>query len=102
MEIAGAVYAVVRNIPKQEEYRFASQLVRAAISIPATIAQGHARATRKDYALISMARGSAAELATLLLLAVRAKFLDATAVLLEQVDRVARMLNRPHAWLKDG
>jgi four helix bundle protein len=105
MDVAEGVYAIVRGMPKQEEYRLTAQMVRAAVSIPANIAEGHARATRKDYAhFISIARGSTAELETLLLLAARAKHLPAGPVqaLLEQAESVARMLNRLHARLKDG
>lgn len=105
MDVAEAVYAVVPDMPKQEEYRLTAQLVRAVISVPANVAEGHARGTRKEYAhFVSIARGSTAELETLLLLAVRAKHLHSDAVdpVLEQVDSVARMLNRLHARLKDG
>jgi four helix bundle protein len=104
MDVAEGVYELVRHFPRQEEYRLTSQLVRAAVSVPANIAEGHARNTRKDYAhFISMARGSAAELETLLLLAGRAKFASEQQVagLLEEVERVSRMLNRLHARLKE-
>jgi four helix bundle protein len=105
MDVAEAAYAAVRLMPKQEEYRLTAQMIRAAVSIPANIAEGHARSTRKDYAhFISISRGSAAELETLILLAERAKFLskELTNTLLEDTERVARMLNRLHARLKDG
>lgn len=105
MDVAEAVYAIVREFPKYEEYRLTSQMVRAAVSIPANIAEGHARGTRKDYAhFISIARGSAAELETLVLLAGRAKFLseDKAAALLEEVERISKMLNRLHVRLKEA
>jgi len=105
MDVAEAVYAIASNMPRQEEYRLTAQMIRAAVSIPANIAEGHARATRKDYAhFISIARGSTAELETLLLLAARAKHLPAETVkaLLGQVESVARMLNRLHARLKNA
>jgi four helix bundle protein len=104
MDVAEAVYALARRMPKQEEYRLTAQMIRAAVSVPANIAEGHARATRRDYAhFISISRGSAAELETLLLLVVRAKFASEAelASLFAEVDSVSRMLNRLHARLKE-
>lgn len=105
MAVAEAVYAAVRQMPKQEEYRLTAQLVRAGISIPANIAEGHARASRKEYAhFVSIARGSTAELETLLLLATRTNLFDADLVtpLLDQTEQVGRMLNRLHARLTEN
>ena len=101
MDVAEAIYAAAREMPKQEEYRLTAQMIRAAVSIPANIA---ARATRKEYAhFVSIARGSTAELETLLILATRAKHLphELTATILEEVERVGRMLNRLHDRLRD-
>ena len=105
MDVAQEIYVVVEMMPKREEYRLTAQIIRAAVSIPANIAEGHARATRRDYAhFISIARGSAAELETLLILAERAKHLPAhlPQPLLEQVESVSRMLNRLHTRLRDA
>ena len=105
MDVAEAVYALARRMPKQEEYRLTAQMIRAAVSVPANIAEGHARATRRDYAhFISISRGSAAELETLLLLVVRAKFANEAelATLFAELDSVSRMLNRLHARLKEA
>ncbi len=66
MELAADVYRVVKLLPKTEEYRLTSQLLRAAASVPANLAEGHARGTRKDYAhYVSIARGSLAEIETM-------------------------------------
>lgn len=103
MELTGAVYRVAEHMPKKEEYRLTSQMVRAAISIPANIAEGHTRATRKEYAhFVSIARGSTAELETLLLLAQQADFLAVKNVepLLESAAQIGRMLTRLHERLK--
>ncbi|MEX0644595.1 MAG: four helix bundle protein [Parvularculaceae bacterium] len=95
MDLAQSVYGLTAGFPKQEEYRITSQIIRAAISIPANIAEGNARGTRKDYAhFISIARGSAAELETLLVLAQRSGFVSELelAPLLEMNERIGRML----------
>ena len=105
MDLAEAVYAAAQLMPKQEEYRLTAQMIRAAISIPANIAEGHTRATRKDYAhFVSIARGSAAELETLALLAERTKLLplETARALVEAAEELGRMLNRLHARLRDA
>lgn len=105
MDLAQAIYRLTGQFPKQEEYRITSQIIRAAISIPANIAEGNARVTRKDYAhFVSIARGSTAELETLLLLAQRAGFdrENAIAPLIETNERIGKMLTSLRSRLADG
>ncbi len=103
MDVAKRVYALAEMMPKKEEYRLTGQMLRAAVSVPANIAEGRTRATRKDFAhFISIARGSAAELETLLILAMDVAFLssDKAAPVLADVEEVGRMLNALHAKLR--
>jgi len=96
MDVARDAYRLTDSLPKKEEYRMTAQLIRAAISIPANIAEGNARGSRKDYAnFVSIARGSAAELETLLTLVIAAGLAPAATVepLLAKVEEVGRMLN---------
>jgi four helix bundle protein len=103
MDLVEAAYRLTREFPKPEEYRLTSQLLRAAVSVPANIAEGNARSTRKDYArFISIARGSLAETETLLMLAQRIGLgrpeeVDAA---LNKADRIGRMLNGLHQSLE--
>lgn len=102
MRLAAEAYRLARLLPRCEEYRLTSQLLRAAASIPANIAEGHARGTRRDYAnFISIARGSVAE--TFLLLAVRAKLLseDQATPALALADERGKMLNVLRRRLRD-
>jgi four helix bundle protein len=65
-----AVYKSTENSPKQELYALTNQIQRAAVSIPANIAEGCGKdsdAELKRYFLISM--GPSSELEYLLLLA---------------------------------
>jgi four helix bundle protein len=65
-----AVYKATEKFPKQEMYALTNQIQRAAVSIPANIAEGCRKdsdAELKRYFLISM--GSSSELEYLLLLA---------------------------------
>ncbi|MBK7665764.1 MAG: four helix bundle protein [Sterolibacteriaceae bacterium] len=95
MELAEEAYRLGKILPKVEEYRLTGQLLRAAASVPANIAEGHARGTRKDYAnFVNIARGSLAETETFLLLAVRAGLIPAeqTARALTLTDELGKML----------
>ena len=96
MDLAESVYRLTRAFPKSEEYRLTSQLLRASASVPANIAEGNARSTRKDYArFVSIARGSLAETETFLMLAQRIGLapVDDIDTVISQADRVGRMLN---------
>jgi four helix bundle protein len=95
MDLAEDVYRLSRQLPREEQYRLTSQLLRAVASVPANIAEGYQRGTRKDYAhFIAIARGSLAETETFIMLAGRAGFIpDAKAkTILDQADEVSRML----------
>ena len=70
MAVALEIYRLTRQFPKEEVYVLTSQVRRAAISIPSNIAEGHARQGREYASFLSIARGSAAEVETQLLLAV--------------------------------
>lgn len=50
MDLAAPVYDVARGMPKSEQFGMISQMTRAAASVPANIAEGYQRGTRKDYA----------------------------------------------------
>ena len=105
MALAKDIYGLVERFPKKEEYRLTGQIIRAVISIPANIAEGNARGTRKDYAhFISIARGSAAELETLLLLAQDVELAPASVFKepLERTNEIARMLNGLRRSLSPG
>lgn len=61
------VYRLSAQLPTHELYGLSSQLRRAAVSIPANIAEGHGRNSRRDYAnFVGIAYGSLMELETLL------------------------------------
>jgi len=95
MDLAETIYRLTREMPKYEEYRLSAQLIRAAASVPANIAEGYMRGTRKDYAnFVSIARGSLAETETFLLLVQRLDLIasESAEKALEQAGELGRML----------
>ena len=75
IELVEQVYKLTRKFPPEERFGLAGQLQRAAISIPANIAEGYGRSHLGDYLHhLSIGRGSLAELETHLIIAVRLKF----------------------------
>ena len=95
MDVAVGVYQLTAIFPKHEMYGLASQLQRAAVSIPSNIAEGNNRESTKEYLHhISIAAGSLAEMETQLLLATRLNYGNPQQIeeLLAQADEVGRML----------
>ncbi len=61
-EFVLAIYPFTTNFPKLETYALAQQLRRAAVSIPANIAEGFRRRGKPDKArFMNMAEGSIEE-----------------------------------------
>ena len=91
-----AIYRATAHFPAEERYGLTSQLRRAALSIPANIAEGSKRVSRQDYArFLNMAEGSLAETEYLLMVSRDLGYLPANEVetLLGELTEIARMLN---------
>ena len=92
-EFVLTVYALTANLPKQETYGLALQLRRAAVSIPANIAEGFRRRGKADKArFLNMAEGSLEESRYYLILAQDLGYAD-TAQLASAVEEVSRLLD---------
>ncbi len=76
MELVDLTYRLARSLPRHEQYGLSDQLRRAAVSVPANIAEGHGRQHTKEFLQhLSIARGSLAEVLTLVLIASRVGYL---------------------------
>ena len=70
MVLASEIYKTSKFFPKEELFGLRSQTTRAAVSIPANIAEGSAKKSQKEYKyFLEVSLGSAFELETHLLIA---------------------------------
>jgi len=95
MALCERMYELTEGFPEREKYGLASQLRRAAVSIPANIAEGYSRGSRQDYSrFVKIARGSAAELETELMLADRLRLALAEDIgdAIEELTVVRRLI----------
>ena len=72
IDLVVRIYKMTESFPKEEKFGLISQIRRAAVSIPANIAEGAARQSSKEFCyFLSNAQGSVSELATEIVIARR-------------------------------
>lgn len=95
MKLAELCYVQTKGLPREEQFGLTAQMRRAAVSIPANIAEGWGRDNSGSYIqFLRIAQGSLKELETHVLLAERVLpgSLPDTGVLLNQLEAVGKML----------
>ena len=103
MDLSAECYLACKGFPVSETYGLSNQVRRAAVSIPANIAEGNGRTTLGDYLRhLSVANGSLMELETHIQLARRFGYVNEPQEihLLGISSEVGRMLARLMASLK--
>ena len=77
MEMVCTIYKLTASFPSEERFGLASQLRRAAVSIPSNIAEGQGRGVSRDFArYLRMANGFRQEVETQIAIAHRLGYLD--------------------------
>ncbi len=96
MALVERCYRASGRFPASERFGLTSQMRRAAVSIPANIAEGQGRRTRGEFLnQLSVAHGSLREVETYIQLAERLGMLESAVAqgILEHSARVGRLLN---------
>ncbi len=95
IDLVEGVYQAPRDWPKEELYGLTNQARRAAVSVPANVAEGEGRTgSRKFLHHLSIAKGSLHEVETHLLIARRLGYGNPVAYegLLRRIAEVGRLL----------
>ena len=96
MDLVEGVYRATRGWPKEELYGLSNQVRRAAVSVPANVAEGQGRRSSQEFLHhVSIAHGSLREVETHLLIARRLGYSDEATceALMHQTAEVGRLLN---------
>lgn len=96
MDLVVLVYEVTRGWPADERFGLISQTQRAAVSIPANIAEGQGRNSNGYFLrFLAISHGSLCELETHLLIAQRLGYVTDASMkpLAEMAIEVGRLLN---------
>jgi four helix bundle protein len=102
MDLVVMVYGLAKLLPPDERYGMASQMTRAAVSIPANIAEGKGRGTQREYVqYLRIARGSLMELDTYVELVDRLGYASSTvtAPIRSLIVQIGKMLSAMRARL---
>jgi four helix bundle protein len=96
MDLVTECYQLAHRLPANELYGLASQMRRAAVSVPANIAEGFGRWYSKEFVhFLLVANGSLKELETHLLIGKRLGFFSPQHLTQPQslVEEIGRMLS---------
>lgn len=96
MQLVKEVYLLVQKFPKEELYALTSQLKRAAVSVPANIAEGLGRQYKKDtLQFLHISRGSLYELETLLNIALMTGIINEEEfkTIINSLEKTLQVLN---------
>lgn len=99
LEVWQRSYALAVDVYKTfshcRDFGFKNQITRSALSVPSNISEGWERHTEKEkFRFLSIAKGSAGELKTQLMIAVDIDYIakNIGAIKIKEIDEIALML----------
>jgi len=95
IDLVAEIYRSTEHFPKPETYGMIAQMRRAAVNVPSSIAEGHARLTTAEFRhSLGYALASMADLETQIVVAQRLNYVDAgkSEYLLGRTAEVGKIL----------
>ena len=105
MDMVCKVYQICNHGSLAKDWGLRDQLQRAAVSIPANIAEGYERRSRKEYQqFLGIAKGSAGELRCLVQIAKRLEFIDEKTAenVIGEIVEITKMLQGLMNFINKG
>ncbi len=96
MELVTLIYSLTHDFPSHEQYGLTNQIRRSAVSIPANIAEGAARQTKKEFIrFLHISQGSLSELDALVELSRSLQYLtqEAWGLIDVQMVKIDKMIS---------
>jgi len=94
IDLVIAIYEEIKIFPKDERYALTDQIKRSVVSIPSNIAEGASRNTTKELIqFLYIARGSASELETQIIIAEKLGYIKKNKTLNNEITVIRKMLN---------
>ena len=96
VDLAEQIYRETKGFPKEETFGMTSQMRRAGVSVAANIAEGAGRNTAGEYKqFLGIAKGSLAELETLIILAGKLGLMasERSTLVLLNCEEISKMLS---------
>ncbi len=93
VELVTQVYKITESFPDKEQFGITLQIRRSAISVPSNIAEGAARASKKEFKqFLYISLGSLSELETQLLISCNIKYLESMDEISIHIVEIRKML----------
>ena len=98
------VYKITKQFPAEERFALCSQFQRAAVSIPANIAEGYKKLSKADkLRFMNIAQGSLEECRYYILLSYDLSYIDSDRYnnMNQSIEEVSRLLNAYYRGIKE-